>query len=103
MILNAVSLIFLIFVVAFLLYVLYFLGGLPGKTAGKRHHPQADAIKILGWLGLFTGGIVWCVALVWAYYYPTTLSNDANSGDPLPAETNTVHAPDNTANLSHGA
>ena len=43
---------------------------LPGKIAAARHHPQAAAVTLLGWLGLPTG-ILWVVALVWAYWrYP---------------------------------
>ena len=45
------------------------LGGLPGKMARQRNHPQADAIAVCGWLGLVTG-ILWAVALVWAFSRP---------------------------------
>ena len=43
------------------------LGGLPGKIARQRNHPQGDAIAVCGWLGLVTG-ILWAVALVWAFW-----------------------------------
>jgi hypothetical protein len=46
------------------------IGSLPGKTAKKRSHPQAEAINVLGWLGLLFGGVGWAVALVWAYTKP---------------------------------
>ena len=46
------------------------LGSLPGKKAHERNHPQAEAINILGWLGLLLGGVGWVVALVWAYTTP---------------------------------
>jgi hypothetical protein len=42
----------------------------PGKKAKERHHPQAEAINILGWIGPFVGGVGWVVALVWAYTNP---------------------------------
>ena len=43
------------------------LAQLPGKTATERGHPQADAINVASWLGLlFTGGIVWILAMVWS-------------------------------------
>ena len=43
------------------------LAQLPGKTAAERGHPQADAINVASWLGiLFTGGIVWILAMVWS-------------------------------------
>jgi hypothetical protein len=46
------------------------IGSLPGKTAKKRSHPQAEAINVLGWVGLLFGGVGWAVALVWAYTKP---------------------------------
>ena len=46
------------------------LAGLPGRIARDRKHPQAEAITVCGWLGLLTG-VVWIVALVWAYTVPS--------------------------------
>lgn len=43
------------------------LAAIPGRKARERGHPQADAINVLGWVGLLTGGPGWVVALVWAY------------------------------------
>jgi uncharacterized protein DUF3302 len=44
------------------------LGALPGKVAEQRGHPQADAIRVAGWLGLLlTGGLLWVVAMIWAF------------------------------------
>lgn len=45
---------------------------LPGWLARRRGHPQAEAITWCGVLGLFTGGIAWVVALVWALWKPRT-------------------------------
>ncbi|MEL7451265.1 MAG: DUF3302 domain-containing protein [Pseudomonadota bacterium] len=43
------------------------LAKLPGKIATNNGHPQARAITTAGWLGLlFTGGIGWIIAMVWA-------------------------------------
>jgi hypothetical protein len=39
--------------------------GLPGRIATARHHPQADAVTALGWLG-FLGVVPWVYALIWA-------------------------------------
>ena len=47
------------------------LGSLPGKIAYKRGHPQAAAITVAGWLGVATGGLVWPIALIWAFLKPT--------------------------------
>jgi len=51
---------------ATMLGVVVWLAMLPGKVAAQREHPQAEAIRIAGWLGIITG-IVWIVALIWAY------------------------------------
>lgn len=47
-----------------------FLASLPGKIAGDRGHPQADAIRVAGWLGLLTMGLFFPLALIWAYTRP---------------------------------
>jgi hypothetical protein len=52
------------------LWIFVTLGSLPGKTATERNHPQAEAINILGWLGLLFGGVGWMVAMVWARMKP---------------------------------
>ncbi len=51
---------------------------LPGKIARERNHPQAEAVKVCGWLGGLTLGLIWPVAIIWAYLRP--------SGVPIPAE-----------------
>jgi hypothetical protein len=40
----------------------------PGKVAAERHHPRAVAVRVCGWMGLFTAGLFWAAAMVWAYY-----------------------------------
>jgi hypothetical protein len=50
------------------------LAAIPGKQARERGHPQADAINILGWVGLLLGFAPWVVALVWAYTRPGLLA-----------------------------
>jgi hypothetical protein len=46
------------------------LGVLPGWTAQQRGHPQAAAINVMSWLGLATGGILWLLAMIWAFMQP---------------------------------
>lgn len=46
------------------------LARLPGQIAAKRGHPQADAIAIAGWLGILAAGVLWPLALIWAYSRP---------------------------------
>jgi Protein of unknown function (DUF3302) len=65
------------------------LGSLPGRIAQERDHPQAAVISIASWVGLamlglgaVAGGaeagsltmmgVLWPLALVWAYFTPTT-------------------------------
>lgn len=40
---------------------------LPGQIARRRGHPQAEAINVAGWLGLFFFGIIWALAMIWAF------------------------------------
>ena len=77
---------FVILVVLGFLGVLVFveLGSLPGKKAAQRNHPQAEAINILGWLGLLFGGVGWMVALVWAHLPPLALPAAAETNAPAP-------------------
>ena len=48
-----------------------FLASLPGKIAADRGHPEADAIRVAGWLGLLTMGLLFPIALIWAYTRPS--------------------------------
>ena len=63
---------FAILVLLVLIVILIFvkLAALPGQTATERGHPQAEAINVLGWVGLLLGIAPWLVALVWAYMKP---------------------------------
>jgi len=79
--------IFTFIVLAVLLAVVIFffmkLGELPGKIAGKRNHPQADAITICGWLGILTLGLLWPIAIIWAYTRPAESGDRFNNIDLL--------------------
>jgi len=46
------------------------LGMLPGAIALKRGHPQASAVNVAGWIGIATLGILWPLALIWAFWKP---------------------------------
>jgi hypothetical protein len=46
------------------------LGQLPGQIAQKRGHPQAAAINVTSWLGIVTLGLLWPLALIWAFLKP---------------------------------
>jgi len=70
------------------------IGGFPGKKATERNHPQAEAITVLGWLGLLLGGVGWVVAVVWAYTKPVfppvaqgaAASETRPAGEPVESE-----------------
>ena len=47
------------------------LGQLPGSLARKWGHPQASAINVASWIGVATGGLLWPLALIWAFINPS--------------------------------
>ncbi|MCR9293474.1 MAG: DUF3302 domain-containing protein [bacterium] len=61
-----IVLIFLLLFVVGLVAAAAGVAALPGWAARRRGHPQAAAINVCGWFGLPTG-ILWVVAIVWAY------------------------------------
>jgi hypothetical protein len=64
-------------IVAATIFLLLKLGGLPGKIARDRNHPQADAIRVCGWLGLATLGLLWPIAFVWSFTKPSVIASPA--------------------------
>jgi hypothetical protein len=52
------------------------LASMPGKTARERGHPHADAISLLGWIGLLLGIAPWLVAMVWARMPPFAVTHE---------------------------
>lgn len=79
MFLDIFALIVMGVLLATVIGIVVFLGPLPGKIAADRGHRQAEAIKVLGWIGVVTLGGAWLVALVWAYTAP--LSMPDSGGD----------------------
>jgi hypothetical protein len=53
--------------VAAILVIVVALGSLPGSIARKRGHPQAAAVNVASWLGLATAGLLWPLAMIWAF------------------------------------
>jgi hypothetical protein len=43
------------------------LAGLPGRIAISRNHPEAEAVKLLGWAGLLPTIYPWVQAFIWAF------------------------------------
>ncbi len=46
--------------------ILLFIAGLPGKIAISRKHPDAEAVKIMGYAG-FLAVVPWINAFIWAF------------------------------------
>jgi len=63
---DAVALIFLAVILTILIVGFVWLGSLPGNIARKRSHPNADAVTVLGWVGLLFV-ILWPIAFAWAF------------------------------------
>ena len=70
--LDIFAMLVLAILVSSALTIFIVLGMLPGKIARERNHPQADAIRIGGWLGLLFGGVLWPLVMIWAYIKPTS-------------------------------
>ncbi|CAB3781585.1 DUF3302 domain-containing protein [Pararobbsia alpina] len=51
-------------------YLFWKIHVLPEVIAEKRHHPQAEAIRVLCLLSLVFGGLLWPLAWLWAYMKP---------------------------------
>ena len=75
MILDIFALLVMLVLAAVAIALVVFLGTLPGKWAREANHPQAEAINVLAWVGLLTGGIGWFAALVWAKYKTAEILN----------------------------
>ncbi|WP_375778598.1 DUF3302 domain-containing protein [Bradyrhizobium sp. ma5] len=54
------------------------LGQLPGRLARKWEHPYAAAVSVAGWIGIATGGLLWPLALIWAFAAPSRTSSSIN-------------------------
>jgi hypothetical protein len=73
---------FLVFAVLILVAVIIIvsLGRLPGQLARKWGHAQAPAINALSWIGIATGGILWPIAFVWAFFKPIAGRSGSSDG-----------------------
>jgi hypothetical protein len=77
---SIVGFVILILLVLLLIWIFVTLAAMPGQKAIERGHPQAEAINVLGWIGLLLGVAPWLVALVWAYMKPAApVANPANA------------------------
>ena len=49
------------------LAIFVWLAGLPGRIAVARKHPEAEAVKLLGYAGLLPTIYPWVQAFIWAF------------------------------------
>ncbi|MEH6569079.1 MAG: DUF3302 domain-containing protein [Halioglobus sp.] len=78
MALEIFALIVMLVIAAVAIWLIVIIGRLPGNIAREREHPQADAISILGWIGVITMGLGWFIAIVWAYSKPLASIENMN-------------------------
>jgi len=69
-VLDIFALIVMGILLAVAIWLVVLLGSMPGKIAKAHGHPQAEAIQVLGWIGIITLGISWFIAITWAYTKP---------------------------------
>ena len=63
---DYVTVVTLIILVTAGVTVLVLLASLPGKIAISRNHPDAEAVKMMGWAG-FLAVVPWIQAFIWAF------------------------------------
>jgi hypothetical protein len=64
---NAMALFFLCSFVVIGIILIVWLGSLPGTIAETRRHPQTDAVRTAGWLGILLPPL-WFLAMIWAMW-----------------------------------
>ena len=76
---------FVVFAVllAVVVIIVVTLGQLPGQIAQKRGHPQTAAINVASWLGVATLGLLWPLALIWAFLKPSPAAGSAAAADSM--------------------
>jgi hypothetical protein len=70
-VLDAFAFVVFAVLIAATLIIFVSLGQLPGQLARKWGHPQASAVNVAGWIGMATGGLLWPLALIWAFITPS--------------------------------
>jgi hypothetical protein len=85
-VLDAFAFVVFAILLAVAVIIIVSLGQLPGRLARKWGHPQAAAINVAGWIGVATGGLVWPVALIWAFMIPAASSSSNIKRDQQPRD-----------------
>ena len=50
-----------------LILIHIWIAGLPGRIAIARKHPDAEAVRLMGWAGLLPTVLPWIQAFIWAF------------------------------------
>ena len=66
--------------------VFWFLHIWPERVAEQKHHPQAAAIQALCLMSLVFGGLLWPLAMLWAYMKPMEFKLARDEDDPNPGD-----------------
>jgi hypothetical protein len=75
--LDAFAFVVLAVILLVAVVIIVSLGKLPGQLARKWGHPQAAAVGVAGWIGVATGGLIWPLALIWAFMVPPRLARSS--------------------------
>jgi len=70
-VLDAFAFVVFAVLIAVAVVIIVSLGQLPGRLARQWGHPQASAVNVAGWIGIATGGLLWPLALIWAFIIPS--------------------------------
>ena len=70
MFIEIFALVVIVILIVAALAIVVLLGSMPGRIARDRNHPQADAIRVCGWWGVLTMGLLLPLAYIWAYTNP---------------------------------
>jgi hypothetical protein len=79
--LDAFAFVVFAVLIAVAVIIIVGLGQLPGKLASKWGHPQAAAINVASWVGIATGGVLWPLALIWAFLQPSSPASSVQNQD----------------------
>ncbi|WP_264563755.1 DUF3302 domain-containing protein [Flavobacterium sp. N3904] len=63
---DYITFVVLMLTVLSFLIILFWFAGLPGRIAIARKHPEAEAVKLMGWAGFITV-LPWIQAFIWAF------------------------------------
>jgi hypothetical protein len=79
--LTVVAAIIIVLLIFLGIFVFVDLAAMPGRIARKREHSHPEAVNIMGIVGMLVGGVLWPVALTWAFFTPGGRSDRSDELD----------------------